>query len=109
MSSGFLALLRPSGPWRLGPSSGARDRVDRVCHSDTLFAAVSSAMDRLGMLEDWLEAARQASVRLSSAYPFMGKLLFVVPPKNLWPPAASTRVRWKGARFIPLSLIAELM
>ena len=81
MTSGFLALLRPNGPWRLGPGSGERDRVDRICHSDTLFSAVSSAMDRLGKLEDWIGAASTASVRISSAFPFQGKTLYVPPPR----------------------------
>jgi CRISPR type III-A-associated RAMP protein Csm4 len=109
MTPGFLALLRPSGPWRLGHHSGARDRVERICHSDTLFAAISSAMNSLDMLEDWLEAAREAKVRISSAFPFLGKLLFVAPPRGIWPPAPSARVRWKGARFIPVPLVADLL
>src|SRR4051812_6943732 len=109
MTSGFLALLRPTGPWRPGPHSRARDRVDRICHSDTLFAAVTSAMVQLGKLEDWLAAANAAEVRLSSAFPFQGKTLFAPPPRSLWPPAPSTRVRWKGATLVPLSVIADLL
>jgi CRISPR type III-A-associated RAMP protein Csm4 len=109
MTQGFLALLRPNGPWRLGPDSGARDRVDRICHSDTLFSAITSAMDLLGTREEWLRAAGDASVRLSSAFPFQGKTLFIAPPRNVWPPAPSARVRWRGARFIPVSLAADLL
>jgi CRISPR type III-A-associated RAMP protein Csm4 len=109
MTPGFLALLRPRGPWRLGQQSGARDRVERICHSDTMFAAITSAIARLGMLDEWIAAAQDAQVRLSSCYPFQGKLLFILPPRTLWPPAPSSKVRWKGARFIPTTLIAELL
>jgi hypothetical protein len=39
---------------------------------------------------------------------------FVIPPRTLWPPfagapLAATRVRWKGARFIPLGLVSTLI
>lgn len=109
MPAGFIALLRPSGPWRIGHNSGARDRVERVCHSDTVFSALSSAMELLGKREEWLAAAADARVRLSSCFPFLGKLLFVPPPRSLWPPVPSARVRWKGARFVPVSLVADLL
>jgi CRISPR type III-A-associated RAMP protein Csm4 len=33
----------------------------------------------------------------------------VAPPRSVWPPdAVSGKVRWKGARFIPLSLVGAL-
>jgi CRISPR type III-A-associated RAMP protein Csm4 len=111
MSSGLLIRLRPVGPWRIGPDSGDRDRVDRIYHSDSLYSAVSSAMDRLGMLEEWLEATARASepaVRFSSCFPYQGDTLLVVPPRNLWPPPPSSKVRWKGARFVPLSVVESL-
>lgn len=109
MTAGFLALLRPAGPWRLGHASGARDRVDRICHSDQLFAAVTHALDRLGMREEWLAAAAEGSVRLSSCFPFQGKTLYVTPPQSLWPPPPSAKVRWEGAKFVPLSLVTGLL
>ena len=71
MPSGLLIRLRPTGPWRIGPDSGVRDRVDRIYHSDSLYAAVSAAMARLGMLEDWLEATARATepaVRFGSCF-----------------------------------------
>ncbi len=111
MSSGLLIRLRPVGPWRIGPDSGDRDRVDRIYHSDSLYSAVTSAMGRLGMLEDWLEATARSSepaVRFSSCFPYQGKTLLVVPPRNLWPPPPSSKVRWKGARFVPLSVVESL-
>jgi CRISPR type III-A-associated RAMP protein Csm4 len=104
--------LSAVGPWRIGPNSGDRDRVDRVFHSDSLYSAVSSAMARLGLLEEWLDAtarAPQPAVRFSSCFPFQGDVMFVVPPRNLWPPPASAKVRWKGARFIPLSAVESLV
>jgi CRISPR type III-A-associated RAMP protein Csm4 len=112
MPSGLLVRLRPTGPWRIGPDSGDRDRVDRIYHSDSLYSAVSGAMARLGTLEEWLEATARASepaVRFSSCFPFQGETLFVVPPRNYWPPPASAKVRWKGARFVPLSVVADLI
>ena len=54
-----LVRLRPTGPWRIGPDSGDRDRVDRVYHSDSLYSAVAGAMLRLGTLEDWLDATAE--------------------------------------------------
>ena len=107
-----LVRLRPSGPWRIGPDSGDRDRVDRIYHSDALYSAVSGAMARLGDLAEWLDAtARQEipAVRLSSCFPFHGESLYVVPPRHVWPPAASSKVRWKGARFVPLKVVEAVL
>lgn len=111
MNPGFIVRLRPTGPWRFGPASGARDRVDRIYHSDSLFSAISSAFARLGTVDEWLAAttASDAAVRLSSCFPFQGDTLFVAPPATHWPPAASTRLRWRGARFVPLSLVRDLL
>lgn len=111
MPQGLLIKLRPTGPWRIGPDSGARDRVGRVYHSDALFAAVSQAFAQLGLLEEWLDATARASVpavRLSSCFPFQGDTLLVTPPRTLWPPQASSKVRWKGARFVPVSVVETL-
>lgn len=112
MPQGLLIKLRPTGPWRIGPDSGARDRVGRVYHSDALFAALSQAFSQLGMLDEWLDAtARSAApaVRLSSCFPFQGDTLLVTPPRTLWPPQASSKVRWKGARFVPVSVVETLV
>lgn len=112
MPAGLIVRLRPTGPWRFGPDSGARDRVERLCHSDTLYSAVTSAMLRLGSLEEWLDATARAAepaVRLSSCFPALGNLLFVPPPANLWPPPASGKVRWKGARFVPVEVVESML
>lgn len=110
--SALLIKLRPTGPWRIGPDSGDRDRVDRIYHSDSLYSAVSGAMARLGELDAWLDATARASepaVRFSSCFPFYGDTLYVVPPRNLWPPPASPKVRFKGARFVPLKVVETLI
>jgi|SRR5581483_5745495 len=112
----FAVKFRPAGPWRFGPDSGARDRVDLIYHSDTLFSAVSSAMAQLGLMRDWLEATAEASseapngpaVRFSSLFPFFGDTLLAVPPRSLWPPE-SAKIRYKGAHFVPLSVIESLL
>ncbi len=113
MQPACLVRLHPSGPWRFGPDSGERDRVETVLHSDALFSAVSSAMAALGRLEEWLDAtARRGgapAVRFSSAYPFQADLLFVIPPGSLWPPAPSLKVRWKGARLLPFAAVEALL
>ena len=116
MPTGLLIRLRPSGPWRIGPDSGDRDRVDRIYHSDSLYSAVTSAMTRLGTLDDWLDATARAAepaVRFSSCFPFLDDIGFVVPPRTVWPPTSpavmSARVRWKSARFIPLSMVKLIL
>jgi CRISPR type III-A-associated RAMP protein Csm4 len=110
--SALLIKLRPTGPWRIGPDSGDRDRVDRIYHSDSLFSAVSGAMASLGELDPWLEATARAAepaVRFSSCFPFYGDTLYVVPPRNVWPPPPSAKVRFKGARFVPLKVVETLL
>jgi CRISPR type III-A-associated RAMP protein Csm4 len=120
MPKAVLVRLRPTGAWRIGPDSGDRDRVDRIYHSDALYAAVCGAMFRLGEGDAWLNATARANepspegafapaVRFSSCFPFHGSTLFVVPPQNVWPPPPSSKVRWKGARFVPLSVVETLL
>jgi len=112
-SPSFTVRFRPVGPWRFGPDSGARDRVELIYHSDAVFSAVCSAMRQLGMADDWLRATAKAetapAVRFSSFYPFVGGTLLIVPPRSLWPPPESSKVRYKSARFVPLSLIESLL
>ena len=110
---GMVFKLRPTGPWRVGPDSGARDGVDSIYHSDSLYSAVTGALRLLGRLDDWLDTTARnpegAAVRFSSLYPFQNEIGFVVPPRSVWPPAPSAKVRWKGARFVPLGLVAPLV
>ncbi len=113
MNPAFVVRFRPLGPWRIGPDSGARDRVDRVFHSDALFSALTNAMLRLGRLEDWLQATAAspagAQVRLSSCFPYTEDTYFVTPPRTLWPPPPSPRVRWANAQFVPLRAVQDLV
>src|SRR5258708_16141376 len=70
-------------------------------------------MVELGGAGGWFEATARSvatpAVRISSFYPFQGKTLLVVPPRNIWPPADSTKVRYKGARFVPLPVVESLL
>jgi CRISPR type III-A-associated RAMP protein Csm4 len=112
MNPGFIVRLQPRGPWRFGPQSGARDRVDRIFHSDSLYSAVTLAMLQLGDLAEWIAATADAAspaVQFSSCFPYQGNTLYIVPPTSVWPPAQSSKVRWKGARFIPLPLVTSLL
>ena len=49
------------------------------------------------------------AVRFSSCFPFQGDTRYIVPPRSMWPPPASSKIRWKAARFIPLSLVESLL
>lgn len=117
MNPALVVKLPAAGPWRIGPDSGARNRAESVYHSDSLYSAVTGAMLRMGMLEEWLDAtARSAggpSLCFSSCYPFQGEIQFVIPPRSVWPPATgaspAARVRWKSARFVPLGVAAALV
>jgi CRISPR type III-A-associated RAMP protein Csm4 len=116
MNPGLVIKLRPSGPWRIGPDSGARNRVDVIYHSDSLYSAVTSAMARMGSLEEWLDATARATasaVCFSSCFPFLNDIGFVVPPRTMWPPTSpslmSASVRWKSARFVPLSVVQAML
>src|SRR5258708_38003332 len=106
-NTSFTVRFRPLGPWRFGPDSGARDRVDLIYHSDAVFSAACSAMRQLGLEEEWFEATARSgapAVRISSSYPFQGKPLLGVPPRNIWPPAVSTNIRYTGSRFARLAV-----
>jgi len=116
MNPGLVVKLRPAGPWRIGPDSGARNRVDSIYHSDSLYSAVASAMAQLGSLDEWLAATARAAapaVSFGSCFPFLDEIVFVVPPRTVWPPASpallAARVRWKSARFVPLGIVQALL
>ncbi|HWB83359.1 MAG TPA: hypothetical protein VG675_04410 [Bryobacteraceae bacterium] len=116
MNPGLAIKLRPTGPWRIGPDSGARNSVDVIYHSDSLYSAVASAMARFGLLDDWLNATARTgapAVCFSSCFPFVDEIGYVVPPRTIWPPrspgALSARVRWKSARFVPLGIVQAML
>ena len=107
--------MRPVSPWRTGPASGARERVDTLYHSDSLYSAITNTLRLLGgsPLSDWLAATAQnpagSAVRFSSVYPLFTEHLLVAPPRTAWPPQASAKMRWKGARYVPVTLIPQLL
>ena len=109
---GLLIRLRAAGPWRYGGDSGDRERMGTQYHSDSLYSAVTLAMLRLGKLDEWLQATALApgrpDVRFTSLFPWQGDTLYVTPPRSIWPPLSS-KVRAKGASFIPLSLVSSLL
>lgn len=114
MNPALLIRLRPSTPWRLGPDSGAGLEPSAILHSDSLYSAVSLAFQQLGLLEEWLNAtalqAVEPAVRFTSAFPWQRGYLYAPPPAALWPPQqASARVRFKGARLVPTTVIAGLL
>ncbi|MFB3779175.1 MAG: hypothetical protein ACE141_16275 [Bryobacteraceae bacterium] len=113
MPPAFVVRFSPQGPWRIGPDSGERDRVETILHSDALYSAVTASMARLGLLEEWLRAVFEdpqgPPVRFSSCYPYQGEVRFIVPPRCLWPPPPSLKIRWKGARFVPLEVVEHML
>ncbi len=89
MQPGLLIRLRPLGAWRYGPAEGGHDSVDTLYRSDRLYSAVTLAMQRLSLLDEWLAATAHAAkpaVVFSSLYPFQGDTLYAIPPATLWPP-----------------------
>jgi CRISPR type III-A-associated RAMP protein Csm4 len=120
MKPGLAVKLHPLGPWRIGPDSGARNRVDAIYHSDSLYSAIASAMARMGSLEEWLDATVGVTARagaplvcFSSCFPFVEEMQFVSPPRTVWPPRSpalmSAHVRWKSARFVPLGMVQTIL
>lgn len=113
MPGGFSVRYHPCGPWRLGAASGSPTRAETSLHSDAVYSAVTHAMALLGLLREWLHAVFEdphgPAVRFSSLFPFRHRTLFVPPPSSLWPPSPSSKVRWKGARFVPLAVVQSLI
>jgi CRISPR type III-A-associated RAMP protein Csm4 len=116
LNPGLIVKLRPAGPWRSGPDSGARNRVDPIYHSDSVYAAVTAAMATLGLRDAWLDATARnpegPAVSFSSCFPFLGETAFIVPPRSIWPPMSgvtASKTRWKNARFIPLPLVSAVL
>ncbi len=112
MHPGFLVKLKPDGPWRIGPDSGEPHRTGHILHSDAVYSAVTQAMVRLGEIEAWIAATAAnpagAQVCFSSCYPFHRDTLLVVPPRGIWPPPPSAKLRYQSVRFVPLSFLEGL-
>jgi CRISPR type III-A-associated RAMP protein Csm4 len=109
----FLARLRPTGPWRIGPPSGSREITDLLYRGDALYSAVCTAMRFMGELDAWLAATAAnpegSSVRFTSLFPFVEGADLIAPPRTLWPPSVSTKLRWKSAAFVPVSVVETLL
>jgi CRISPR type III-A-associated RAMP protein Csm4 len=69
-------------------------------------------MRQLGLGDEWLAATVGAetapAVRFSSFFPYVGNTLLIIPPRSLWPPLESSKIRYKSARFVPLSVVESL-
>jgi CRISPR type III-A-associated RAMP protein Csm4 len=121
MQQALVVRLRPRGPWRYGPGEGGLDRVDALYRSDRIYSAITAATRDLGFLEEWIHATANGSspVVFSSLFPFQGESLFAIPPATAWPPAPAlvntpspvflSKIRWKAARFVPVTLIDSLL
>src|ERR1700722_9050156 len=100
--------LRPTGPWRAGQSTGDRERVDAIYHSDALYSAVTHAMSSLGWLEPWLDATARShdapAVRFSSLFPFLGDTRLIPPPRTSWPPSGAGKLYVNAAKLVPLEV-----
>lgn len=98
--------LRPTTPWRVGDASGDRERSGGVYRSDSLYSAVTHAMNALGWLDEWLDATARAAnapaVRFSSLFPFVGDTRLVPPPRTQWAASGMARTQMQSARFVPL-------
>jgi CRISPR type III-A-associated RAMP protein Csm4 len=109
----FLVRLRPTGPWRIGPPGGFRETTDLLYRGDALYSAVCTAMSYTGMLDEWLAATAAnpdgSAVRFSSLFPFVEGADLITPPRTLWPPAPSAKLRWKSATFVPVSVVESLL
>ena len=107
----LLVRWKPTAPWRIGDDSGSREFSGGVLHSDTLYAAVCSAMLSFGWLPEWLDATAQASVPaavFTSAFPWHGDQLYFPAPVPLWPPKGAGR-RVRSATFIPSGVLKNLL
>jgi CRISPR type III-A-associated RAMP protein Csm4 len=122
MQPGLLIRLRPLGAWRYGPADGGHDRVDTLYRSDRLYSAVTLAMQRLGFLDEWLAATAHAAkpaVVFSSLCSISGRYALRHSASNAVAsaplllnspsPVFLTKIRWKTARFVPLSVIDSLI
>jgi CRISPR type III-A-associated RAMP protein Csm4 len=78
-------------------------------------------MRDLGFLNEWLGATAQKAspIAFSSLFPFQSEALFAIPPATAWPPLPAlvnapspvflSKIRWKAAQFVPLTLIDSLL
>src|ERR1019366_8195384 len=105
MTPALLVRMRPISPWRTGPASVARERVDTLYHSDSLYSAITNTLRLLspdaGQFTERLSATAGnpagSAVRFSSVFPLFTEHLLVGPPRAPMRPRASAKRRWDGA------------
>lgn len=107
----LLVRWKPTAPWRIGDDSGSREVSAGVLHSDTLYAAVCSAMQSFGWLAEWLDATARAqspAAVFTSAFPWQGDQIYFPAPLPLWPPKGAGR-RVRSATFLPVGVLRNLL
>ena len=118
MNPGLVVKLRPAGPWRIGPDSGARNRVD-VDLSQRFAVLRGHRRPCRGWARStngWMppRAARSARRCASApAFRFWTRSASSCrrapsgrPPRRA---LMSARVRWKSARFVPLGVVQAIL
>ena len=117
MNPGLVVKLRPTGPWRIGPDSGARNRVDAIYHSDSLYSrghlrhgAAGLARGVAGRHRAQRRVRRCASAPASRSWTRSASWFRRAPsgrPRRRR--LMSARVRWKSARFVPLGMVQAML
>jgi hypothetical protein len=104
--------ISPHGPVALRPRFGrARSRgfdlSQRRAFLRGLFGHVAARPG--GCLARGYGASAESRGALQLVLSVLGDTLLVVPPRSLWPPPESTKIRYKGAHFVPLAVIQALL
>jgi len=115
MTHGLVVRLRPTGRGAWGPigrpQSGRLDLPQRfrLRRGDCR----DGAPGRVRRVAGFDRARGEPAVSFSSCFPFLDEIGFVVPPRTIWPPQSPSlmgaRVRWKSARFVPLTMVQSLV
>ena len=102
----LLVQLQPLTPWRCG--SGRPGEPASLVASDSLFAALCHAFERLGWREEWLSEGA-ASVRLTSLFPALPDCFFAPLAEEVRElHKHSKRVRMSAVRFATFGAIRDL-
>ena len=101
----LLVQLQPITPWRCG--AGRAGEPASLLPSDSLFGALSHAMDRLGWLPGWLAEGARA-VRFGSLLPVQNDVFYAPLPESARDYPGLRRVRLEAVRFAPLAAIQDL-
>ncbi|MBM3767919.1 MAG: hypothetical protein FJW32_21245 [Acidobacteria bacterium] len=102
----LLVQLQPLTPWRCG--SGRPGEPASLVPSDSLFAALCHAFQRLGWGEEWLAGGARA-VRLSSLFPSLPECFFAPLAEEVREANRHLkRVRMSAVRFAPFGAVGDL-